>query len=100
MSPTQASEILTELQERVKFSIMIDDIEVYITDIIVDNSGRLKIEFVTQHPDKEDQIRPHVEACIMKLISEEQKRNGVEEQCKSRSRFSQILSKIKSTLLP
>ncbi|AGB07016.1 hypothetical protein [Vibrio phage XZ1] len=100
MTPNQVTEMLTELQERVKFSIMIDDIEVYITDILVDNSGRLKIEFVTQHPDKEEQIRPHVEACIMKLIREEQNKNGVKEQCKSRSRFSQILSKIKSTLLP
>ncbi|AGN30059.1 hypothetical protein VPFG_00056 [Vibrio phage nt-1] len=99
MTPNQVGELLTELNEQVKFSIMIDDIEVYITNILLDNSGRLKVEFVTQHPDKEEQIRPHVEACIMKLISEEQQRNGVEQKCKSRSRFSQILSKIKSTLL-
>lgn len=97
MNPELVQEMLTEINDRVKFSILIDDIEVYVTDIIVDNSGRIKVEFVTQTPEREDEIRPHVEACIMKLISEEQN-NEVEQQCKSKGRFSQIWSKIKNSL--
>ncbi|CAL9959343.1 head vertex assembly chaperone [Vibrio phage K567] len=97
MTPNEVSEILTGINEHVKFSILIDDVEVYVTGIIVDNSGRLKVEFVTQHPEREDEVRPHVEACIMKLISEEQKKSEA-TQCKSNSRFSRILSKIKNIM--
>lgn len=92
--------MLTEINETVKFSIMIDETEVYITSILVDNDGRLKVEFITQHGDDDEKIRPHVESCIMKLISEVQHKNEVEQQCKSRSRFSRILSGIKNILLP
>ncbi|CAM0038634.1 head vertex assembly chaperone [Vibrio phage F86] len=99
MTPNAVKELVTEINEKVKFSILIDDVEVYVTDIIVDNNDRLKVEFVTQHPEREDEIRPHVEACIMKLISEEQK-NEEQTTCKSNSRFSQIWSVIKNTLRP
>ncbi|AUR85772.1 head assembly protein [Vibrio phage 1.081.O._10N.286.52.C2] len=93
MNQAQVSEMLHELKQEIKFSILIDDVEVYVTDIIYDNSGQLRVEFVSQHPEREAEIRPHVTACIMKLISEEE-----QKQCKSSSRFSRILSKIKNIL--
>lgn len=90
VSPDQVSEMLNGIKESIKFSIMIGDVEVYITDILVNNNG-LKVEFVTQHPEREDEIRPHVEQCIMKLISDEENR-----EWKSKEQSSPILSKIKS----
>jgi hypothetical protein len=93
MKLNAVNDMLHEINDKVKFSILIGENEVYITDIVVDNDGKLRVEFVTQNQECEDEIRPHVNACIMKLISDEEIK-----QCKSKSRSSRIWSKIKNIL--
>lgn len=92
ISPNQLSEVLQEMQHLIKFSIQIDDVEVYVTDITVHNGG-VNVEFVTQYPEREEEIRPHVEACIMKLIRDEE-----QKECKSKGLSSRIWSRIRNTL--
>ncbi|CAL9975903.1 head vertex assembly chaperone [Vibrio phage D479] len=93
ISPKEVKHVLQELKDKIKFSILVDDVEVYVTNIIVEPSGGLRVEFFTQNPDKEDEVRPHVEACIQKLINDEE-----QKECKSKGPFSRTFSKIMNIL--
>lgn len=93
LSPQQAEEMVTELSELVKMEIEIDGVVVYVTNIIFINE-KLKVDFFTQCPEREDEIKPHVETCIMKLISDEERK----QVCNSKNPFSRICSKIKNIL--
>ncbi|WVX87541.1 head vertex assembly chaperone [Vibrio phage EniLVp02] len=93
ISATQADRIARTLNATIKMQIEIDGNEVYITDIKVENSGEIKVEFFALDRAKEAELSPHVHACIKKLIEAEHK-------CQvSNKRSSTLWSRIKNTLL-
>lgn len=79
-----------ELCRNVKLQIEIDGYDVYVTDIIVHNSDRIEVKFFCKEQYMEDELAPHVQACIMKLIEE--------QRCLLNKQSFQIWSTIKSIL--